>query len=367
MRIGIICPNFPPATFEGGIAHYSEILARQLAKRGHEVIGIGSTEYARDPEKAAYNPKIERIRIAGPWDWKSVFKIRKLSVDLALDCMILQFSPALYKKTFRLMWAKTSFKCQKITSFHTLWGKGLDRLFGILFLIGSRKIIATNSEIVSIIERRLPFLLKKTYWIPIGSNIISRHPVKVEKPNPVPTISYFGMLYPGKGLDLILDVLKTLKGQGHQFNFKFIGGPFKDYEFYESDFRKKIKYRALDDCVEHLGRVDNDVVSNWLYKSRFVFLPYKSGLSDRRGSFMAAIAHQKAVLTSAPVVPMQSIKNRDNALWPEEYTVGAFAKLAEHLLSDDKMIARLEQGAKKLSSFFDWGKIAFEYECALHE
>jgi glycosyltransferase involved in cell wall biosynthesis len=367
MRIGIICPNFPPAAFEGGIAHYSEILALQLSRRGHQVNAIGSTEFARDPESVHLNRKIKMIRVAGPWDWRSVFKIRKLSEDLELDCLILQFSPALYKRSFRLMWAITSFRCEKITSFHTLWGKSLDRLFGILFLLGSKKIIATNSEIVSILERRLPFLLKKTYWIPIGSNIVSRHPLTPEKPDAVPTISYFGMLYPGKGLELILDVLAALKARGYRFNFKFIGGAFQDLEHYEAEFRKKIESKALDDCVEHLGQVDDDVVSNWLNKSRFIFLPYTSGLSDRRGSFMAAIAHRRAVLTSAPVVPMQSIKNRQNALWPEEYTVGAFTKLAGRLLSDDNMIADLERGATKLSSFFDWTKIAFEYECALHE
>ena len=61
MRIGIVCPNFPPATFEGGISHYSQILAKQLLKRNHKVFGIGSSEFATDLDQSAIQPEINCI------------------------------------------------------------------------------------------------------------------------------------------------------------------------------------------------------------------------------------------------------------------------------------------------------------------
>ena len=64
---------------------------------------------------------------------------------------------------------------------------------------------------------------------------------------------------------------------------------------------------------------------------------------------------------------MQYLKNGVNALWPNQYSVIAYAKLAEKLLKNDTMISKLEMGSSKIASFFDWDKISFEYECALHE
>ena len=80
MRIGIVCPNFPPANFEGGIAHYSDILALLLSKRGHEVIVIRSSDFAQDLQYAQIIRKIKMHQIEGPWNWKSVFEIRKFLV-----------------------------------------------------------------------------------------------------------------------------------------------------------------------------------------------------------------------------------------------------------------------------------------------
>ena len=63
MRIGILCPNFPPATFEGGIAHYSKILVQHLLNRGHKIIAIASTEFNGTGKKPEISDNIKTIRI----------------------------------------------------------------------------------------------------------------------------------------------------------------------------------------------------------------------------------------------------------------------------------------------------------------
>jgi hypothetical protein len=64
---------------------------------------------------------------------------------------------------------------------------------------------------------------------------------------------------------------------------------------------------------------------------------------------------------------MQHLKNGINALWPKQYSVNAYVKLAENLLKKDHMISKLEKGAYKLSLLFDWNKISKEYEWVLFE
>lgn len=365
MKIGIICQNYPPAMFEGGISHYSRLLAEGLNQRGHNVYALTSTEFTKLASEIEKPANVEIIRLDGPWSHSTVRKIKAIADKLGIEVLILQFSPASFNKSFRVMWGLTRFHCQKITAFHTLWGKGSDRILGVLTLWGSKKIIATNSEIMFLLEKYLPHLLARTYWIPIGSNIIPPAQDDVAHHSPIPLISYFGMLYPGKGLDLILDCLQEMRNRGHTFKFKFIGGGMLEHEQYEKNFREKIADRALQGDVEHLGLVPEEVVSMWLFQSRFVFLPYDRGLSDRRGTLMAAMAHGKAVLTSPPAVDMPFFKNGLNICWPEDNTLEGYIDLMERLLRNDMLVAHLESGMRTLAPHFCWHRIVAEHELVL--
>jgi glycosyltransferase involved in cell wall biosynthesis len=368
MLIGIICQNFPPASFEGGISHYSLRLAEALVEQGHRVVAITSTEFTLSSAWGERIPGLAIKPVKGPWNRKSVREIRRIAHADQLDALILQYSPASFKSSFRLTWALSRFPCQKVTAFHTLWGGGLDRAVGLSLLMGSDKIIATNSEIMTLLERHLSFFLCKTYWIPIGSNI-QPLPRKAAKANAHedPLFSYFGMLYQGKGLSLILDVLKGLKNQGVHFRFKFIGGGMPGAEGLEKDLQREILTKGLQDRVEHLGLIAAEEASFWIQASRFVFLPYDSGLSDRRGSFMAAIAHGKAVVTTPPAVDMAFLKNGVNVVWPEKTSVEDFLLILQRLLHDDGLVAKLEKGARELSQQFRWEKIAGDHELVLHQ
>jgi glycosyltransferase involved in cell wall biosynthesis len=367
MRIGIVIPNYPPARFEGGISHYSELLAKNLVTLGHEVFAITSTEFNLPITQSDIVRDIQVHRVLGPWGVRAIKTIKKIAFHEKLDVLVLQYAPALFKKKFKLFWAISRFSCLKVTTFHTLWGGGLNRFWGLLILWCSSKIIATNSEIMSILKRHLPFLLKRTYWIPIATNIL---PVKVEnkfQKESYPIVSYFGMIYPGKGLELILDTLEELKRKNEQFIFKFIGGKIIYFPSYKEYFKDELERRNLNDVVDHLGYVPPEDVSEWLTKSRFVFLPYEQGLSDRRGTFLAAIAHGKPVLTSPPIVPMPILKNGINVIWPNEIKLDSYVEIAQKLLHNDELISKLEKGAKNLSCLFSWKKIAEKYEIALSD
>ena len=366
MLIGIICQNFPPASFEGGISHYSLRLARALTDRSHEVIAITSTEFTKPNDKGDGIPGLQIKLVQGPWNHQSVREIGKIAFANKLDALVLQYSPASFKLSFRLMWGLIRFPCPKVTAFHTLWGGGLDRLVGLLMLVGCKKIIATNSEVMTLLERHFPMFLQKTYWIPIGSNIEPPEQNATEaNAREDHLFSYFGMLYPGKGLSLILSTLEGMKSRGCRFQFKFVGGGMLDAQDYEAHFQKEILEKGLGNVAEHLGLLSNEEVSSWLSASRFIFLPYEMGLSDRRGSFMAAIAHGKPVLTSPPVVDMPYLKNGINVLWPQHPTPEGYIEAAERLLTDDHLIRGLEEGARKLAQHFRWNRIAEDYLLAL--
>jgi glycosyltransferase involved in cell wall biosynthesis len=367
MKIGLVCQNYPPASFEGGISHYSAHLARNLNHLGHTVLAFTSTEFLKPTHGSEVASGVRIAPVKGPWDKVSVATIKKIAADQKLDALVLQYSPVSYRRSFRLAWAATRFPCLETIAFHTLWGSGVDRFIAFLLLLGCDKIIATNSEILYLLEKYLPCFLRKTCWIPIGSNILPSGLQDQEQYSDVDGLfSFFGMLYSGKGLNLIVDVLETLKRQGHRFAFKLIGGGgMSEHQQYEKDIGCIVREKKLTDRVELLGRLSEGEVSAWLDQSRFIFLPYESGLSDRRGTLMAAMAHGKAVLTSPPAVPMHFFKNGANVIWPAETSVSAYVNLIEKLLKDDALTTRLGQGAAELAADFSWERITAAHELIL--
>jgi glycosyltransferase involved in cell wall biosynthesis len=364
MRIGIICPNFPPASFEGGIAHYSQNLSKSLFDRGHDVYAFASTEYFNHHPADTHSGAMT-IRIDGPWHHSSLKTIRRQFSRLKLDAVILQYAPALYRRSFRFAWAACRLQQQKITAFHTLWGEGIDRLFGIACLAGSHKIIATNSEIISILKRRLPFLLNRTYWVPIGSNIPKCKIGPAPSRDETPFFSYFGMLYPGKGIETILDVIGALSKKKVPIKCKFIGGPFKNSEALERQLRQDIRAKGLEGHIEYLGRIHEEEVSRLLQMSRFIFLPYDRGVSDRRGTLMAALRNGKTVLTTPPAVELPFLKNNVNILWPENVSTEGFVDIIEKLVGNCIRTDRIEKNAIELGNHFRWAHIAESYEMVI--
>jgi len=332
---------------------------------GHEVHALTSSEFSEPVKNKANQFGVEITRIDGPWNHSTVGTIKKGATQKKIDAIVLQYAPASYKTSFRVRWAVTRFACQKLTVFHTLWGQGLDRLIALFLLIGSPKIIATNSEIMAILERHIPFFLKRTYWIPIGSNILPSNRLDAADDRSLPTVSFFGMIYPGKGMDALLDVVEAVKKKGYQFQFKLIGGSIIYHPAFHEDFLTKIRQKRLEGVVDYLGLLPAEEVSQWLQASRFLFLPYEKGLSDRRGTLMAALAHGKPVLTAPPIAPMPFIKNRLHALWPEKADVSNYTELFIKLLTDDELLHRLEQGAGDLSQCFRWERIAADLELVL--
>ena len=105
-----------------------------------------------------------------------------------------------------------------------------------------------------------------------------------------------------------------------------IGGGISDVARYIDEKRRLTSRLGIEGRVSWTGRIPARDVSALLVGSRLVFLPYDSGVSDRRGTLMAALAHGKAVVTTRPAVPVGLFKNRENMIWPE---TGDAAALAE--------------------------------------
>lgn len=364
MKIAIICQNYPPAIKEGGISHYSRYLAKSLSEIGNEITIITGGDYLGTESDGL----ISVVSFKNEWTYKTIKKIIQYLRNHKIDIVNIQYSPVMYSPIFKLtlhMFAKNFIM---ITSFHTLLGGSkFNYLSALLALLASHRIIATNSEILYLIRKYFPFFIKKSLIIPIGPNIIRESSnsdlntvvAKYNLDEKLPVISYFGMLYRGKGMELLFNSSRLLeKKYKLKFQLLIIGGGISDTQDYIDDKKKKIHELGIESKIIWTGNIPADEVSALFKLSRIVVLPFRSGVSDRRGSLLAALAHNKAVVTTKPALNIPLFKNGENMIWPESDDVTSFAKTVIQVLDNNQLRQRLETGSAELAKHFCWSKIA---------
>ena len=364
MKISIICPNYPPATLEGGISHYTQKLVHHMQTMVDEFIIIAGDHYLGEKKKG----NISVMKFSGKWNRGTICQIISELKSRNIDLVNLQYSPSIYPLSFKLAWLYRKEYLPSIVSFHTLWGGSkVHYLVAFGLLQSSDAGIATNSEILYLTKKYLPFYQKKLRFIPIGSNIepinkpgnsqeiSSKYPINKKDH----VIAYFGMTYPGKGMNLLFNAMGILKDR-HNLEFKLllIGGGIFDSPEYIYESQRLISKLGIEDRVIWTGKISDAEVSSLLLRSEMVILPFDSGVSDRRGSLMAALAHKKAIVTTKPSIPIALFKNGVNMVWSENGDKNDISEITLRVLQDNKLRKKLEKGAAELSSHFTWSQIA---------
>ncbi len=99
-------------------------------------------------------------------------------------------------------------------------------------------------------------------------------------------------------------------------------------------------------------------VSAHLCAADVLVMPYRDGVSLRRGTLMAALAHGRPLITTQPAEPSPAFRHGDN-MWlvaPDDAAGLAAAVLT--LAGDGPLRARLGDGARALAASFSWPAIA---------
>ena len=367
MKIALFCPNYPPAVSEGGISHYTRCLARHLCQAGDDVYVIAGKAYCG----SGVDGKASVFKYPGLWNLSTLRRISQQLRAHNIKLINLQYSPVMYPWQFKLAWNYLSKRFITTVSFHTLWGgRKINHFLALNLLYGADGVIATNSEIVHLLKKYMPCFLKKTRYIPIGSNIQPKQADQNEyqkimagfsTDSDTPLLAYFGMAYPGKGLQMLFEAVHILLlKQDIDFKLIVIGGGIADLSEYIREKKKLVQSFGIQDRVIFTGKIPAGEVSVLLNASRMVVLPFVSGVSDRRGSLMAALAHHKAVVTTKPAVSIDGFKNRENLIWPNETNAKNLADTIRQVFEDRELRQKLEKGAKALSRSYLWADISKE-------
>jgi len=289
MKIALIGPVYP---YRGGIAHYTTALASAFGKAGHDVrVYSFSRQYPKwlYPGKSDKDPSqpIQRIEAIfsidtlNPITW---FKTANLIGQYQPDLVILQWwttfmAPAFRTLTNQLKRSGTPLLYIIHNVFpHELkpWDSYLVKSTLSLsdaFLVHSKR--EKDKITLSLPEKKIYYHELPIFEID-GNKIINKRVAKQYlKLDPViPTLLFFGIVRPYKGLRDLLHSLAILKNDGYSFVLLIAG------EFWEKvDYYRELvnELNLQNNVIFHNRYIPNEEVSYFFSAADLFVAPYREG------------------------------------------------------------------------------------------
>lgn len=371
LTVLMISGEYPP--MQGGVADYTRLLGESLASQGASVHVLTSTRAdSGEAGSIAVHPLIRR------WSGLGMYRhLVSLLVDLAPDIINIQYQAAAYGMRLAINHTPSLFqRVPYVTTFHDLRvpyvfpKAGWVRWWWVEHLAcTSQAVIVTNAEdrqqmVANSIDTNL-------YEIPIGSNIACQPPAGFERgawlrsqglPLDALVLCYFGFLNASKGGEELIRALAALRGGIMDAHLLMIGGSVGASDptnrAYLTQVQSLISKFGVGDHVTWTGHMSPEDVSAAFLASDLCVLPYRDGVSLRRGSLMAALTHGMPIVSTRPKRAIHGLCHGEN-IWlvgPEDPL--ALADGITHVSADPALRRRLSDGAQSLAEQFDWSRIA---------
>jgi glycosyltransferase involved in cell wall biosynthesis len=371
MRIGFITGEYPP--MEGGVGAFTHELATALAALGHEI-------HILTHRQAMHNgaPNIRVAAEVRDWNWAALMQAQRWARQNRLEVINLQYEAAAFGKVaplVHLLPTRLS-NFATITTFHDLLvpylfpkAGGL-RYQALLSLARSaRGVIVTNvQDEQQLAQERGVAPIRR---IPIGSNIAPAPPPDFDRaalraahgiPEDGVLIGYFGFLNASKGAACLLRGVAHALQQGVNAYLTLIGGRTGSSDptnaHYAESVDELIARLQLSERVRRTGFIESAAVSAHLLACDMLALPYTDGVSFRRGSFMAGLAHGCPIITSTPALPLPELHHGDQVYLVPPEQPEALGEAIRTLAEAPQLRARLSHFARQLAEQFTWTRIA---------
>jgi glycosyltransferase involved in cell wall biosynthesis len=325
LKIAIITGSYPPDVC--GVSDYTKRLEQYL-----RIIGVD-------------------VRIYTGRDWRLRYALKN-SAELArlgADIIHMQYPSTGYgwKLGPQLM---ALARPMVVTLHEASQAHLLRRLALYPFGARSQRLIFTNEYEQAYVRRFAPWLSSRSWLIPIGNNVpLVSFPSERLKD----TITYFGLIRPGKGLEEVMELGRLIKAGSRHWKVRIIGKLMPGYEGYYEQLRLRAKDLPFD---WRIG-LDGDALSLALASSDIAYLPFPDGASERRSSLIALLANGSAVITTkGPHTP--------SLIQESVFFASSPSEALEHIDALEHDSARkilLQQRARAYSRKFEWQEIALQH------
>lgn len=371
---------------EGGVGAFTRELAQAMAAEGHEIHIITSRKARpssddrrwwrlHEPVALGYGRLHPRI---GRWWWPDMGTIADIVVQYDLDVINIQYQAAafdMHVPAINFLPWRLREVCKTAVTFHDLrvpylFPKAGRLRQGVVHRLArsAEGVIVTNraDEEALIAAGVAPEALCR---IPIGSNIATHVPEAAEitavrqklalQPGDC-LLGYFGFLNESKGADTLLNALAKLD---QHFHLVFIGGqtgssdPDNNAAFL-AGVERLVADLGLTERVHWSGFLSERKVSAYLQAADLMVMPYKDGVSLRRGTLMAALAHGRPIITTEPALPIPELCHGENIWYVAVGDTAALTAAIIQLAESPVLAAQLGSGAAAAAELFTWDKIA---------
>ncbi len=373
MNIGLIAGEYPP--MQGGLGDFTRELARTMAILGHSVHILAPVTSQASSHETLNGVHVHRV--VQRWGWHTHRAVLDFVRAHQIEVLNLQYQAAAYQMhpAINLLPRNKIRGVPLVVTFHDLRvpylfpKAGPLRWQAILHMARSAAAaIVTNPEDEMTLREAG---VQRVVRIPIGSNITPAYSNSFDAnmwrrahaiPSDCTLIGYFGFMNESKGGETLVRALATLRQAGQNVAVVQIGGQTGASDPTNIAYMKQLNQLAQSLGVQaHIyatGFLDDRGVSEAFAACACLALPYRDGVSFRRGTLMAALVHGCVIITTTPRVALPEVQHGIN-LWlvppdaPEQLADGI-----GQVLQNDETRLQLRQGALALSQQFGWEQIA---------
>ena len=378
MRVLFLTGEFP--SMQGGVGDYTHALGAALVALGVDVHVLTSQQagpsHLIPPGVDNMYPEVDS------WSWGLAKQVRTLAHAIEADILHIQYQSAAYNlhPAVNLLprglhgspWPR-----HVVTTFHDLRVPYLFPKAGPLrwranleLARQSDRAIVTNAEDFRRL-RPIGDLAGRLVEIPIGANIQPGPPAGYDRttqrarwgvgPDDL-LLCYFGFLNDSKGGEELMLATARLAEAGLPVHLLMIGGQLGASDPTNAAYLQRVQAliiaQGIADRVHWTGFTGEAEVSANLLASDIAVLPYQDGVSFRRGSLMACLAHGLPIVSTRPAVVVPELAQGENIWLVPAGSPQGLADGIQTLWRDVTLRQRLGEGARRLASDFTWDAIA---------
>ena len=215
------------------------------------------------------------------------------------------------------------------------------------FMVRPKHVIFTSDFERRFVTRRIPWVARISSIIPVASNIRT---LIQERQRTLSEIVYFGLISPGKGLELIVELSRLIKSGGLALRVRIIGRPRSKHE----EYLEKLRSVTAELPVIWDLDLSEEEVAERLASSAVAYLPFPDGASERRTSLKAALANGVAVITTLGSHTPETMKSSLRfSKSPKEALIAACS-----LIESKEERTKLAKNAAKYLRECTWERVA---------
>jgi glycosyltransferase involved in cell wall biosynthesis len=357
-RVLLFNPSYPPVAC--GIGDYTRGLAAALVAAGHDVVVITS---ATSTTMADGPPRV--LPLLREWDIGGFLRAWPRFSRPRPDLVVSGFPSVVDGRYSRLLYLLPGLAKATLGRPRTIFivhefirtGETERRLLRLALWAANRIVAVTEAERDAIVTR-YPSVAARTVvrhnpaTVPVAA-LDPQEDARMRAalaPRERPVIGYIGLLRAAtKGFEELLEALARTDA------LLVATGSLDPADAYHAHVAAEITRLGLGERVHWLGFVSDEQAGRMVRVVDAVALPYRGGAESGYTSLLAALVNGAAVITTRGPQNPPWLKDGETALLVDPEDPAALQSAIDRLLHDERLAARVREGARGLS--FGWEEI----------